>query len=207
MHGTRRSRSDDLTTRTTTNNRAPGSMEVQIFGIKKSADTRKALRFFAERRIKAHFVDLDERAASYGELNRFVQKFGLDKLVDRESTRYTELGLRHARLTTNACSTSSSRSRDCCGCRWCGMAMRSRSGSRSRTGKPGRPSERIGRRGRQRGVRCDYPLPRDYLLGRSWRTMGSRRTKWHRKNDALSPADWGDGAHARADRSAPRVAR
>ena len=74
-------------------------MEVQIFGIKKSADTRKALRFFAERRIRAHFVDLDERAASYGELNRFVQKFGLDRLVDRESRRYAELGLRHARLT------------------------------------------------------------------------------------------------------------
>jgi arsenate reductase-like glutaredoxin family protein len=74
-------------------------MEVQIFGIKKSADTRKALRFFAERRIKTHFVDLDERAASFGELNRFVQKFGLDKLVDRESPRYAELGLRHARLT------------------------------------------------------------------------------------------------------------
>jgi arsenate reductase len=74
-------------------------MEVQIFGIKKSADTRTALRFFAERRIKTHFVDLDERAASYGELNRFVQKFGLDQLVDRESPRYAELGLRHARLT------------------------------------------------------------------------------------------------------------
>ena len=48
-------------------------MEVQIFGIKKSADTRKALRFFAERRIKTHFVDLQERPASPGEqlLNLF----------------------------------------------------------------------------------------------------------------------------------------
>ena len=54
-------------------------MEVQIFGVKKSADTRKALRFFAERRVKTHFVDLNERAASLGELRRFVQKFGLDR--------------------------------------------------------------------------------------------------------------------------------
>ena len=45
-------------------------MEVQIFGIKKSPDTRKALRFFAERRIKTHFVDLQERAASPGEAAR-----------------------------------------------------------------------------------------------------------------------------------------
>src|SRR4051812_12966138 len=35
------------------------TMEVQIFGVKKSADTRKALRFFAERRVKVHFVDLN----------------------------------------------------------------------------------------------------------------------------------------------------
>ena len=74
-------------------------MEVQIFGVKKSADTRKALRFFAERRIKTHFVDLDERAASLGELKRFVQRFGLDRLIDRESRRFDELGLRHARLS------------------------------------------------------------------------------------------------------------
>jgi arsenate reductase (glutaredoxin) len=74
-------------------------MEVQIFGVKKSSDTRKALRFFAERRIKAHFVDLNERAASPGELKRFVQKFGLNQLIDRDSRRYVELGLQHARLT------------------------------------------------------------------------------------------------------------
>ena len=74
-------------------------MEVQIFGVKKSSDTRKALRFFAERRIKAHFVDLNERAASLGELRRFVQKFGLNGLIDRDSKRYLELGLQHARLS------------------------------------------------------------------------------------------------------------
>jgi arsenate reductase len=74
-------------------------MEVQIFGVKKSADTRKALRFFSERRVKTHFVDLDERAASLGELRRFVQKFGLDKLIDRDSKRFADLGLAHARLS------------------------------------------------------------------------------------------------------------
>jgi arsenate reductase len=74
-------------------------MEVQIFGVKKSADTRKALRFFAERRVKTHFVDMNERAASLGELKRFVQKFGLDKLIDRDAKRFDELGLRHARLS------------------------------------------------------------------------------------------------------------
>lgn len=74
-------------------------MEVQIFGTKKSSDTRKALRFFAERRVKAHFVDLNERAASRGELTRFAQKFGVGALIDQSSRRYAELGLAHARLT------------------------------------------------------------------------------------------------------------
>jgi arsenate reductase (glutaredoxin) len=74
-------------------------MEVQIFGTKKSADTRKALRFFAERRVKTHFVDLAERAASPGELKRFAQKFGVGALIDRDSKRYLDLGLAHARYS------------------------------------------------------------------------------------------------------------
>lgn len=73
-------------------------MEVQIFGTKKSADTRKAQRFFTERRVKVHFVDLNERAASLGELKRFAQKFGVTPLIDRTSRRYAELGLQHARM-------------------------------------------------------------------------------------------------------------
>ena len=74
-------------------------MEVQVFGIKKSADTRKALRFFAERRVKTHFVDLMERAASPGELKRFAQKFGVASLVDRESRAFEDLGLRYAQFS------------------------------------------------------------------------------------------------------------
>jgi arsenate reductase (glutaredoxin) len=74
-------------------------LEVQIFGVKKSADTRKALRFFSERRIKTHFVDLAERPASLGELRRFAQKFGVTALVDKDSKRFEELGLRYAQFS------------------------------------------------------------------------------------------------------------
>jgi len=74
----------------------PAELQVQIFGTKKNAETRKALRFFAERRVKTHFVDLQERAAALGELRRFAQKFGVEKLIDRESKRFAELGLRSA---------------------------------------------------------------------------------------------------------------
>jgi len=71
-------------------------VEVQIFGVRKSAATRAALRFFAERRIKTHFVDLNERAASLGELRRFAQKFGAQALIDRDARRFIELGLKSA---------------------------------------------------------------------------------------------------------------
>ena len=74
-------------------------MEVQVFGLRNSADTRKALRFFAERRIKTHFVDLKERPASPGELRRFVQRFGIDGILDRSSRRFADLGLSAAHLS------------------------------------------------------------------------------------------------------------
>jgi arsenate reductase-like glutaredoxin family protein len=69
---------------------------VQIFGFRSDPDTRKAQRFFAERRIDVHFVDLDERPASPGELRRFKDRFGAGALVNRESPRFRDLGLRVA---------------------------------------------------------------------------------------------------------------
>jgi arsenate reductase (glutaredoxin) len=74
-------------------------MEVQVFGIRKSAETRAALRYFAERRIKVHFVDFAVRGPSKGELQRFAQKFGVEALIDRDSRRFGELGLAASRYS------------------------------------------------------------------------------------------------------------
>ncbi len=74
-------------------------MEVQVFGTRKNADTRAALRFFAERRIKTHFVDFTVRAPARGELLRFAQKFGFANLIDRTSKRFAELGWAAARYS------------------------------------------------------------------------------------------------------------
>ena len=73
-------------------------MEVQVFGTRKCKDTQKALRFFKERRIRTHFVDLGERAASAGELRRFAQKFGAEALLDREGKRFRDRGLHVAHV-------------------------------------------------------------------------------------------------------------
>jgi arsenate reductase len=66
---------------------------VQIFGFNDCQETRKARRFFSERRIKVHYVDLAERPAAKGELRRFQEKFGAAALIDRESRRFRDLGL------------------------------------------------------------------------------------------------------------------
>ena len=70
--------------------------QIQLFGTKGCSDTRKAERFFKERRVRIHFVDLKQRAASKGELRRFAQKFGVDALIDRDSKRFRSLGLHQA---------------------------------------------------------------------------------------------------------------
>jgi arsenate reductase-like glutaredoxin family protein len=76
-----------------------GPPQVQVFGIRKNADVRHALRFFAERRIKVHFVDLADRPASRGELLRFAQRFGIEALLDRDGPRFADQGLRQARYS------------------------------------------------------------------------------------------------------------
>jgi arsenate reductase len=64
-----------------------------IFGFTDCPDTRKAQRFFAERRIPVHFVDLEERPAARGELRRFQDRFGTSALINREHPRFKALGL------------------------------------------------------------------------------------------------------------------
>jgi len=72
------------------------SPAIQIFGFNDCQDTRKALRFFSERRIAVHFVDLKERPASRGELRRFAERHGAAAVIDRASPRFEALGLRVA---------------------------------------------------------------------------------------------------------------
>lgn len=58
-------------------------MNIQIFGTKKSFDTKKAQRYFKERRIKFQFIDLREKEMSKGELQSVMRAVGgLDTLID-----------------------------------------------------------------------------------------------------------------------------
>lgn len=58
-------------------------MNIQIFGTKKSFDTKKAQRYFKERRIKFQFIDLKEKGMSKGELESVMRCVGgIDGVLD-----------------------------------------------------------------------------------------------------------------------------
>lgn len=74
-------------------------MNVQIFGLKNSAATRAAERFFKERRVAIHFVDLKQRAMAPAEIGRFVHRFGLAALLDTDGKLYIDAGLNYLKLS------------------------------------------------------------------------------------------------------------
>ena len=58
-------------------------MNIQIFGTKKSFDSKKAERYFKERGIKYQFIDMKEKGLSKGEFNAVCQAVGgYEKLID-----------------------------------------------------------------------------------------------------------------------------
>lgn len=78
----------------------PPALNLQIFGTRKCPETRKAERFFKERRIPFQSIDLAEKGPSAGELRKIAQAVGgVEKLIDREGVRYAEKGLKYAAPT------------------------------------------------------------------------------------------------------------
>jgi arsenate reductase len=76
-----------------------GGPAIQIFGTRKCSETRKAERWFKERGIPIHSIDLREKGLSPGELASVAARVGLEALIDREGARYRDRGLRAAAPT------------------------------------------------------------------------------------------------------------
>ena len=74
---------------------------IQVFGMDDSSATRNTLRFFRERRIVVHYVDLRKKPIAAGELRRFVDRLGPTALLDTESRAYRDAGLAYL-ATDNA---------------------------------------------------------------------------------------------------------
>ena len=67
--------------------------DIQVFGFEDSSPTRAAQRFFRERRVAVHFVDLRKRPIALGELRRFVERLGARALLDETAKGYRDAGL------------------------------------------------------------------------------------------------------------------
>ena len=63
-------------------------MNIQIFGKSKCFDTKKAERYFKERRIKYQFVDIIKFGMSRGELTSVKNAVGLEALINTEDEDY-----------------------------------------------------------------------------------------------------------------------
>ncbi|KUO61934.1 MAG: ArsC family transcriptional regulator [Gracilibacter sp. BRH_c7a] len=68
-------------------------MNIQIFGVKKCFDTKKAERYFKERKMQFQFVDLTQKGLSKGELQSIKTAVGMENLIDRGSKDYKKLNM------------------------------------------------------------------------------------------------------------------
>ncbi|MDZ4695406.1 MAG: ArsC/Spx/MgsR family protein [Deltaproteobacteria bacterium] len=77
-----------------------GTLNIQIFGTKKCADSRKTERFFRERNIKVQVIDLAQKGISPGELRSVAARVGgSETLIDRDGKRYVDKGLKYSAPT------------------------------------------------------------------------------------------------------------
>jgi arsenate reductase len=71
---------------------------VQVFGSPDSQTTRAALRFFKERRLEVHLVDVRRKPLAPAELRRFVERLGARAVADDESKAWRDSGLGYLRM-------------------------------------------------------------------------------------------------------------
>ena len=72
---------------------------VQIFGVRNSSATRAAERFFKERRVETHFVDLKKKPMAPAEIKRFIDRFAVNQLIDSGGAAYADAGLKYLKMT------------------------------------------------------------------------------------------------------------
>lgn len=72
-------------------------MNIQIFGIKKCFDTKKAERYFKERKIKYQFIDLNEKALSKRELQSVRISVDINELINAKAKEYKSLNIENIR--------------------------------------------------------------------------------------------------------------
>jgi arsenate reductase (glutaredoxin) len=77
---------------------ASAALSVQVFGTPDSQATRAAQRFFKERNIDVHFVDVSRKPMAPAELRRFIDKLGARTVADENSKAWRDMGLAYLRM-------------------------------------------------------------------------------------------------------------
>lgn len=68
-------------------------MNIQIFGKSKCFDTKKAERYFKERKINYQYVDLERYGLSKGEFESVKAAVGLKELINTNAKEYKTLNM------------------------------------------------------------------------------------------------------------------
>ena len=72
-------------------------MNIQIFGTRKCFDTKKAERYFKERRVKFQMIDVKEKDMSKGEFTSVKSSVGINELINTKSKNYPKSNLANIR--------------------------------------------------------------------------------------------------------------
>lgn len=73
-------------------------MNIQIFGTRKCNASKKTERFFKERKIPVHFIDLREDEISEGELENISQVIPIEDLINKDGKEYKKMNLQYMRF-------------------------------------------------------------------------------------------------------------
>jgi arsenate reductase len=68
-------------------------MNIQIFGRRDCSDTRKAERWFKERKVPFQFIDIKIKGLAPREFEVIAAAVGIDNLIDKGSRHFLEKGL------------------------------------------------------------------------------------------------------------------
>lgn len=74
-------------------------MNIQILGTKKCSDSRKAERFFKERRVPFQYRELTEKGLAKGELENICRSVELEDLLDKDGKQYAKRNLSFMRFS------------------------------------------------------------------------------------------------------------
>ena len=118
-------------------------MNIQIFGSSKSFDSKKAERWFKERRIKYQYIDLPSKGLSPREYQSVKQKVGFDALVNTKCRAYEELYM--AYITPDAREEKLLSTRSCLWRPSSATGERPRWATARRCGRPGNKPEKADR--------------------------------------------------------------